>query len=106
MDALKEESVSLNYTVLELTAEQIRETDNSPSVSMWPHLVNTAQTKLINKISIYMEPGETRERARLLYMNATALNVWHEMNQSTMAVHMVHRPPRTAQLIFGMPFSE
>jgi hypothetical protein len=98
--------VSLNYMVLEQTAEQIRETENSPSVSMWPHLVNTAQTRLINQISIYMEPGETPERARVLYMNATALEVWTAMKRSTVGVREVHRPPRAALLIFGMPFSE
>jgi len=96
----------LNYTVLEQTAEEVRETDNYPSVSMWPYLVDTAQTQLLTNISIYMERGETSERTRLLYMNETALTISHAMNNSTMAIQSVHRPPRTAELIFGMPFSE
>ena len=98
--------MSLNYSIVTQTAEQLRETQNSPSVSMWPYLVDSAQTQLINTISIYMEPGGTSERARVLYMNATALKVWNSMERATEAVGEVHRPPRTAQLIFGMPFSE
>lgn len=96
----------MNYSILEQSTEQIDETQNSPSVSMWPYLVDSAQTQLINKISIYMETGETRERARLLYMNAVALEVWKTMEKAAETIGEVHRPPKTARLIFGMPFSE
>jgi hypothetical protein len=98
--------MSLNYSVLAQSTEQLREIQNSPSVSMWPYLVNSAQTQLINTISIYTETGDTPEKARVLYMNATALKIWNLMERATEAVGEVHRPPKSAQLIFGMPFSE
>lgn len=98
--------MSLNYSILRQTAEQLREVENSPSISMWPYLVDSAQTRLINKISVYTEAGETPEQARLLYMNATALEVWTAMDRATGTIGEVHRPPKSAQLIFGMPFSE
>lgn len=96
----------LNYSVLQQTTEQLRETENSPSVSMWPYLVDSAQTQLINQISIYAEKGDTADRARVLYMNAMALEVWEKMDRATTAVGEVHRPPKSALLLFGMPFSE
>jgi hypothetical protein len=96
----------LNYSVLIQTADELREIQNSPSVSMWPYLVISAQTQLINTISIYMQRGDTTDRARVLYMNTTALKVWNSMDRATEAVGEVHRPPKSAQLIFGMPFSE
>lgn len=95
----------LNYSILQQSAKELRETENSPSVSMWPYLVDSAQTQLINTISIYSERGDTAERARLLYMNAAALDVWKRMNRATLPVGEVHRPPRSALLLFGMPFS-
>jgi hypothetical protein len=69
-------------------------------------VVGSAQTKLIDKISIYMETGQTRERARLLYMNATALEIWKMMKKAAKIVGEVDRPPGTSRLIVGMPFSE
>jgi hypothetical protein len=48
---------------------------------MWPYLVNSAQTQLINTISIYTEKGDTPESARVLYLNATALKVWNSMER-------------------------
>ena len=98
--------MALNYSILTQSTEQLREIENSPSVSMWPYLVNSAQTQLINTISIYTEKGETAERARVLYMNATALKVWNSMERATEAIGEIHRPPKSAQLIFGVPFSE
>ena len=98
--------MSLNYRVILQTADELREPQNSPSVSMWPYLVDSAQTQLINTISVNMEAGDRSERARVLYMNATALKVWNSMDRATEAVGEVHRPPKAAQLIFGMPFSE
>ena len=96
----------MNYSVLKQSTEQLRENENSPSVSMWPYLVNSAQTQLINTISIYTEKGDTPESARVLYLNATALKVWNSMERATEATGEVHRPPKSAQLIFGVPFSE
>ncbi|HEX7158051.1 MAG TPA: hypothetical protein VF214_03470 [Edaphobacter sp.] len=98
--------MSLNYSVVKQSTVQIGDAHNSPSVTMWPYLVESAQTKFLNRISIYMETGETRERARLLYMNATALEVWKTMKKAAKIVGEVHRPPGTARLIVGLPFSE
>jgi len=94
----------LNYSILQQSTEDLRETENSPSLSMWPYLVDSAQTQLINRISIYGEKGDTAERARVLYMNATALDVWNKMKKATVTVGEVHRPPKSAVLLFGMPF--
>lgn len=96
----------LNYSILQQSTKELRDTENSPSVSMWPYLVDSAQTQLINTISIYAERGETAERARLLYMNAPALEVWKKMGKAPVSVAEVHRPPKSALLLFGMPFSE
>jgi hypothetical protein len=106
VDKLSEAAMSLNYSILEQTTDQLREIENSPSVSMWPYLVDSAQTALVNKISIYTEAGKTSEQARRLYMNATALEVWTSMKRATARTGEVHRPPKSAQLCFGMPFSE
>jgi hypothetical protein len=98
--------VPLNYSILQQSAEELRETENSPSVSMWPYLVDSDQTELLRTISIYVEKGDTTERARVLYMNAPALEVWKKMNKATGTVGEVHRPPKSALLLFGVPFSE
>lgn len=102
----KQGQMSLNYSVLVQTTKELQDTQNSPSVSMWPYLVNSAQTQLLNSISIYMEGGDSADQARVLYMNATAFKVWNSMNRATKPVGEVHRPPKSAELIFGMPFSE
>jgi hypothetical protein len=96
----------LNYSIVSQTVDQLRDTGNSPSISMWPYLVNTAQTQLLNTISVYMERGDTPDRARVFYMNAAALALWNAMGKKVQAAGEVHRPPRSAQWIFGMPFSE
>ncbi|HMF52788.1 MAG TPA: hypothetical protein VK593_00465 [Edaphobacter sp.] len=96
----------LNYSIVQQTTDQLKETENSPSVSMWPYLVNSAQTQLINQISIYAEAGDTADRARVLYMNETALQIWKKMDRAAGSVGEVHRPPKSALLLFGMPFSE
>ena len=96
----------LNYSILEQTTEEIGKTENSPSVSMWPYLLRCDQTGLVPRISIYMDAGKTRKRARVLYMNAVALGIWSAMGKAILVVGEVHRPPRSALLVFGMPFSE
>jgi hypothetical protein len=53
-----------------------------------------------------MESGNTPDRARFLYMNAVALDLWKAMGKPTDAIGKVHRPPKSSQLSFGMPFSE
>jgi hypothetical protein len=95
-----------NYSILKQTVDHIRDIENSPSISMWPYLVSSAQTKLLNKISVYMEVSELRQQVRVLYLNDTALEIWRAMKRATEVVGEVHRPPKGAQLIFGMPFGE
>ena len=97
---------SANYTVLAQSRDELLILENSPSVSMWPYLLNSAQTRLLNQISIYAERGSSREQSRLLYMNAGALSIWREMAMSVTVIGESFRPPRTALLCFGMPFSE
>lgn len=79
---------------------------NSPSVSMWPYLVHSAQTQKLNNISIYVDKGASREQGRLLYMNDTALGIWQEMGMNAHVVGESRRPPHSATLSFGMPFAE
>jgi hypothetical protein len=97
---------SAQYTIVAQTRDEILHPDNSPSVSMWPYLLNSAQTQALNGISVYAERGTSREQSRLLYMNAPALTMWREMKKSITIIGEAHRPPRTAILSFGMPFSE
>jgi hypothetical protein len=97
---------SRNYETIAQNAAEIQDTDNSPAVSMGPWLIGSDQTHLLTTISIYSQRGESREQIRLLYMNATALRIWRAMGQQPRVVGTRHRPPVTAQLAFGVPFSE
>lgn len=97
---------SATYTILAQNRNAVLVPENSPSVSMWPYLVSCAQTRRLNRISIYAARGTSREQTRLLYMNATALSVWREMGMRVTIIGETNRPPRTAMLSFGMPFSE
>ena len=97
---------SANYTILTQNVDELRDRQNSPSISMWPYLLDSAQTRQLNQISIYAERGSSREQARLLYMNACALKIWRQMGMAATVVGESHRPPRSALLCFGMPFSE
>lgn len=99
-------AMSENYTILAQSADELRTVDNSPSVSMWPYLLNSAQTQRLNEISIYALAGTSAEASRLLYMNSTALLMWREMGKTIAVVGEAHRPPRTATLSFGMPFAD
>lgn len=97
---------ALHYQVITQSAKDLQDVLNSPAVSMAPYLLGKEQSGLATKISIYSERGDTRERMRLLYMNAEALRVWEAMGRQPTRVGAMHRPPRTAQLCFGVPFSE
>jgi len=97
---------SANYTIVAQNRDELLFPDNSPSISMWPYLLNSAQTRLVNQISIYAERGSSREQSRLLYMNASALRIWREMGMPVTVIGESHRPARSAVLCFGMPFSE
>jgi len=97
---------SLNYEIVAQSVEEVQDTENAPAVSMGPYLIESGQTPLLATISIYSQRGESREQARLLYMNAVALGVWKAMGKRPSMIGSQHRPPRTALLAFGVPFSE
>lgn len=103
---MSDPSKPLNYSVVSQTVDQLRDTENSPSISMWRYLVESEQMPMVNIISIYSERGDTAEQARIFYMNAVALDLWNTMGQKTQTIGKVYRPPKSAQLIFGSPFSE
>src|ERR1700722_821903 len=97
---------SLNYEIVAQSAEEVQDTQNAPSVSMGPYLIESGQTQLLTTISIYSERGEMREQVRLLYMNAVALQVWKAMGKKPSVIGAQYRPSRTSLLAFGVPFSE
>ncbi len=97
---------SLNYEIVAQSADEVQDIQNAPAVSMGPYLVESGQTRLLHVISIYSQRGDSREQVRLLYMNAVALLVWKEMGKCPLQIGSQHRPPQTALLAFGVPFSE
>ena len=97
---------AMNYVTLEQGVEAVRDPENAPAVSMGVYLVQIGEEERFRRISIYQERGSTREAVRLLYMNREALAVWRAMGRPGQQVGERHRPPRTALLSFGVPFSE
>ncbi|HVU46736.1 MAG TPA: hypothetical protein VHD85_11455 [Terracidiphilus sp.] len=97
---------ALNYRIVAQSAEEVQNIQNAPTVSMAPYLIASGQTRLLNTISIYGLRGESREHVRLLYMNATAIQVWEEMGKVPKIIGRQFRPPHTALLVFGVPFSQ
>jgi len=96
----------LNYTLVTQDADEVQDIQNAPAVSMARFLAERDQMELVPAISIYVERGSGRKCIRLLYMNAIALRVWKQMRMHPTEIETRHRPPRTAVLAFGMPFSE
>jgi hypothetical protein len=94
------------YTVVAQNAEEVQDTRNAPAVTMARFLTDSEQMTLVPSISIYAERGRDRKQVRILYMNAVALRVWKEMGMQPTEIGTRHRPPATAVLAFGMPFSE
>jgi hypothetical protein len=94
------------YGTIAQTASDVQDVQNSPAISMGPYLVISGQTQLLRSISVYSERGKSRDQVRLLYMNAAALGVWRAMGKRTHIIDAQKRPPRTAQLAYGVPFSE
>ena len=94
-----------HYSILAQSCHELGDPENAPSMSMWPYLLRSAQTQLLNQISIYSEHGVTPGQVHFLYMNACALTVWGEMRKRVKVLGQLHRPPRGAVLSFGMPFS-
>jgi hypothetical protein len=97
---------SLNYEIVAQDADEVQDIQNAPAVSMGIYLNDSGQMSLLREISIYGEQGESREQVRLLYMNSTALRIWRAMAKQPKVIGAQHRPPTTALLVFGMPFSE
>lgn len=97
---------SLCYQIVAQSADDLQNIENAPAVSMEPYLLKSGQLSLLTTISVYSLRGDSRERARLLYMNAVALQVWEGMGKEPKIIGARFRPPRTALLAFGVPFSE
>lgn len=101
-----ERELDLHYQVIAQSADDVQNMENAPAVSMGPYLLKSGQVRLLTTISIYSLRGESREQVRLLYMNSAALQVWQEMGRSPKIIGAQVRPPRTALLTFGVPFSK
>ena len=97
---------AMNYEVVAQNADEVRDLQNAPPVSMGPWLIESGQTQLLSKISVYTERGIHSDQLRLLYMNASALIVWKSMGRNPTVIGARHRPPSTALLMYGVPFSE
>ena len=59
---------------------------------MSPYLLNSAQPRRLNHVSVYTGRGTSRYQSRLLYMNADALSVWREMGMRVTIIGESHRP--------------
>lgn len=99
-------STALNYTIIVQSAEEVQDIHSAPPISMNKYLVDSGRMDLLTKLSVYSLRGDSRNHTRLLYMNAVALSLWKEMGKVPTLSGALHRPPRTALLMFGVPFSE
>ena len=99
-------SAALNYEIVAQNADDVQNVENAPAVSMGPYLLESGQTTLLRTISIYSLRGESREQIRLLYMNGDAIRVWEAMGKAPRIIGALVRPPNTALLTFGVPFSK
>jgi hypothetical protein len=97
---------ALHYETVAQSAEEVQDVRNAPAISMGPYLISSGQTQLLTTISIYSQRGKGRDQVRLLYMNAAAMRVWKAMGQQPTLIGAEHRPPSTALLTFGVPFSD
>ena len=95
----------LYYQTIAQSVEDVQNVENAPAVSMGPYLLESGQIRLLTSVSVYSLRGENREQIRLLYMNAAAIQVWKEMGKTPKIIGAQVRPPRTALLAFGVPFS-
>jgi hypothetical protein len=100
-----DDSAPQNYWVVQQTADEIRDPENAPAVSVPPFLLSTNRMQLLNTISIYGERGASRQVARVLYMNDVALAIWREMGKNFDVRGTCFRPPRSATLLIGVPHS-
>ena len=97
---------TLNYRIIAQSESEVRDVQNAPAISMSYFISESDQTKLLTTLSIYSQRGETRDQVRLLYMNDVAFSIWKAMGKEPKVVGSQHRPPSTALLAFGVPFSE
>jgi hypothetical protein len=97
---------SLNYRIIAQSESEVRDIQNAPAISMSYFITESDQTKLLRTLSIYSQRGETSDQVRLLYMNDVAFSVWTAMGKEPKVIGSQHRPPSTALLTFGIPFSE
>jgi hypothetical protein len=95
-----------NYSVVQQTADEIRDPQNAPAVSVPPFLLSRNRMQLLNTLSIYGERGGSRQVARVLYMNEVALAIWREMGKNFDVRGTCFRPPRSAALLIGVPHSD
>jgi hypothetical protein len=102
----KHAPAAMNYQIVAQSLEDVQDVQNAPAVSMVPYLLKSGQIRLLTTISVYSSRGESREQVRLLYMNASAIRVWTKMGKSPRIIGERARPPRTAHLDFGVPYSE
>jgi hypothetical protein len=94
------------YQTIAQTAREVQDIENSPAISMTPHLIVSRQLALLRSISVYSERGGSPEQVRILYMNQAALSVWRSMGRPVNIIGSQKRPPYTASLAYGVPFSE
>ena len=97
---------SLHYEIVAQSTDEVQDVRNAPSFSIGPWLIESGQTGLLTTISIYSERGANRDQVRLLYMNAVAVRIWKAMGRNPTMIGAQHRPPRTAALMYGVPFSD
>ena len=101
-----DQSALQNYSVVQQTADEIRDPENAPAVSVPPFLLSRNRMQLLNTLSIYGERGASRHIARVLYMNNIALAIWREMGKNFDVRGTCFRPPRSATLLIGVPHSD
>lgn len=97
---------ALNYEIVAQSSDEVQDVRNAPPFSIGPYLIESGQTELMTTISIYSERGANRDQVRLLYMNAAAVRIWRAMGRNPTMIGAQHRPPRTALLMYGVPFSD
>ncbi|WP_353063687.1 hypothetical protein RBB77_20885 [Tunturibacter psychrotolerans] len=97
---------TLNYRIIVQSESEVRDIQNAPAISMSYFITESNQTKLLTTLSIYSQRGETSDQVRLLYMNDVAFSIWKAMGKEPKIIGSQHRPPSTALLTFGIPFSE
>ena len=96
----------LIYRVFAQCADDVRNVENAPAISMGPYLLGSGRGNQLTTISVYSLRGESADQLRLLYMNEEALGIWREMGKSPKIIGSRFRPPRGALLTFGVPFSK